>query len=175
MRRGLSKYFWSLSDRALAETGRVLREPEHPLFAGKAVELLSRCDEPRELFRFIPRTVFVRRWPAIKRMWRKSGADRDYLAWWDAIHQEIVSESGSTAPQGGCKGRSACLRNVGRQIRLARQARKMTQVELARRVGTQQKEISRVETGRGNPTIETLLKLARVLNIKRLNLDVTSS
>lgn len=46
----------------------------------------------------------------------------------------------------------------------ARIKRGFTQERLAKKVGTKQSVISRLETGRGNPTIEFLQKLASALN-----------
>lgn len=40
----------------------------------------------------------------------------------------------------------------------------LTQHELARKVGTKQSAISRLESGRYNPTVEVLRKIARALN-----------
>jgi transcriptional regulator with XRE-family HTH domain len=39
----------------------------------------------------------------------------------------------------------------------------MTQPELAKASGIQQAEISRIETGRANPTIDTVTRLTRAL------------
>ena len=40
----------------------------------------------------------------------------------------------------------------------------LTQHELARKVGTKQSAISRLESGRYNPTVEVLRKIAKALN-----------
>lgn len=42
--------------------------------------------------------------------------------------------------------------------------RGLTQEELARKIGTKQSAISRLESGRYNPTIEVLRKVAQALN-----------
>ena len=46
------------------------------------------------------------------------------------------------------------------QIIKARQEQNMTQAELARRVGTQKSNISRLESGRYNPSLDFLEKVA---------------
>ncbi|MEK7544303.1 MAG: helix-turn-helix transcriptional regulator [Patescibacteria group bacterium] len=48
----------------------------------------------------------------------------------------------------------------------ARVQKRVTQEELAIKVGTKQSVISRLETGRGNPTVAFLKKLAAALNTR---------
>ncbi len=48
-----------------------------------------------------------------------------------------------------------------------RAKKKLTQKELAKKLGTKQSAIARLESGRGNPTLEFLQKTATALN-KRL-------
>lgn len=54
------------------------------------------------------------------------------------------------------------------QIIDARKEQNMTQAELAKRVGTQKSNISRLESGNYNPSLDFLIKVARSLgkNIK---------
>lgn len=54
---------------------------------------------------------------------------------------------------------------VSEVIRL-RKTRKLTQQELAEKVGTTQSAIARLETGRANPTVEFLSRLAKALQTK---------
>lgn len=46
----------------------------------------------------------------------------------------------------------------------ARKSRKLTQAQLASKMGTTQSVISRLEIGRGNPTLEFLKKIAHSLD-----------
>lgn len=48
----------------------------------------------------------------------------------------------------------------------ARVSKRVTQKQLARKIGTKQSVISRLETGRGNPTVAFLKKLAEALNAR---------
>lgn len=48
---------------------------------------------------------------------------------------------------------------------LARAKRGMTQAKLAKKLGTKQSAIARLESGRGNPTIAFVQRLANVLNL----------
>jgi transcriptional regulator with XRE-family HTH domain len=44
--------------------------------------------------------------------------------------------------------------------------RKLSQAELAAKVGTRQANISRLERGQGNPRLKTLLKIAQALDAR---------
>ena len=54
-------------------------------------------------------------------------------------------------------------RDSVKKIRLARIELDLTQTQLAQKINTQQKSISRYETGVSLPSIETLVKIAKVL------------
>lgn len=55
---------------------------------------------------------------------------------------------------------------VIRAVILARIKKQLTQQELAKRMGTKQSVISRLESGRSNPSIAFLKKLAEALDTK---------
>ena len=57
------------------------------------------------------------------------------------------------------------------QIIVARKQQTMTQAELARRVGTQKSNISRLESGNYNPSLDFLSKVAESLG-KSLNVQI---
>jgi ribosome-binding protein aMBF1 (putative translation factor) len=54
---------------------------------------------------------------------------------------------------------------LANQILSARRHVGLTQVELASMSGIAQSEISRIERGEGNPTVETLSRVGRYLNM----------
>lgn len=56
------------------------------------------------------------------------------------------------------------------QIIAARKEQNMTQAELAKRVGTQKSNISRLESGNYNPSLDFLAKVAEALG-KNLNVQ----
>jgi len=66
----------------------------------------------------------------------------------------------------------------GRQLEIAykilqlRKKKKMTQAELAKRIGTKQSNVARMETGQQNFTIDMLQKIASVLG-KNLKVEFT--
>jgi len=54
-------------------------------------------------------------------------------------------------------------KKLGKKVKLARVELDLTQTELAQRIHSKQKSISRYETGASLPSIRTLVKIARVL------------
>ena len=52
------------------------------------------------------------------------------------------------------------IRDVADQLRSVRKAQGMTQESLAERVGTKKSNISRLESGRYNPSLDFLVKVA---------------
>ncbi len=59
----------------------------------------------------------------------------------------------------------------GGQIAMLRKRHKLTQPALAKRSGVEQADISRIERGLGNPTEETLAKIARALGVRLAFVD----
>ena len=57
-------------------------------------------------------------------------------------------------------------KSFGKKIKLARVELDLTQTKLAQKINTKQKNISRYETGASLPSIDTLVKIANVLNKK---------
>ena len=57
------------------------------------------------------------------------------------------------------------MRPVPDQVRVAREARRMGQVELARKCELRQPTISGLETGRHDPKLSTLRRIAKALGI----------
>jgi len=54
-------------------------------------------------------------------------------------------------------------KKLGKKIKLARIEMDLNQTQLAKKMGAKQKSISRYETGIALPSIETLIKIAKVL------------
>ncbi len=54
-------------------------------------------------------------------------------------------------------------KKLGKKVKLARVELDLTQTQLAKKIDAKQKSISRYETGVSLPSIETLVKIAKVL------------
>lgn len=57
------------------------------------------------------------------------------------------------------------LREVGSQVKRAREAQGMSQRELATRIGTSQPALARLERGLSNPSLRTLTRCAEALGL----------
>lgn len=56
-------------------------------------------------------------------------------------------------------------RTLGRNVRKYRLAAKLSQEEIAARIGAAQYYVSQLETGKRNPTVETVYLLSQALNV----------
>lgn len=83
---------------------------------------------------------------------------------YEEFHAQVVAEAEAEGPEA-----VAQLRIFEDRYRLAsdliglRRARSMTQQQLAAASGIRQSEISRIESGSGNPTLKTIGALAHAL------------
>lgn len=90
----------------------------------------------------------------------KSVAEKAKDAWTPETH-EIAAQL-ATDLQAEVSAQVA----LGRDLTSARTAASLTQTELAARASVQQAEISRIERGLGNPTRDTLVRLAGALGFR---------
>lgn len=171
MKINIAKYFWDLNKKALKEAEDVFRNQAHPKFRVRLITLLSRCDRPKELFSLITREDFLNVWPKARAYWLKISGDSTYRDWWETIYQQIAEDLGAKKPKP--QGSPARLfLKFGKTIKEARIEKGLSQNELALRVGMKQPDISEIEEGRRNITLETLSLLCRALNIKSIELDL---
>ena len=59
-----------------------------------------------------------------------------------------------------------CVTNLGKNLRTARKQLGLTQEEVASRSGVQAAEVSRIEAGKRDPQVSTLLRLAKAVEVK---------
>lgn len=60
----------------------------------------------------------------------------------------------------------AHFKRLGQKIALIREKRKMSQYKLAKEIFTDQSNLAKIEDGKANPTVKTLLKISIVLKCK---------
>ena len=163
------KYFWDLNEKALKETKRILKNTEHPKFAVRILTLLSRCDQPKELFSLISKKVFMEKWPKIRSYWIKITKESDFRDWWQTIYEQILDGFGRKSKKP--KGKPSTLFiKIGRLIRDVRIRKGLSQKELAIKAGMRQPDISKIEEGKKNITTTTLARLCSILDIKKIEL-----
>lgn len=76
----------------------------------------------------------------------------------DEVHILPAIAGGSAPPA------AFCMDTLGSQVRVCRTRAGLTQAQLARRLGTSQARISRVERGIETPHVQFLVELCRTLN-----------
>jgi transcriptional regulator with XRE-family HTH domain len=59
-----------------------------------------------------------------------------------------------------------CVGNLGKNLREARKKLRLTQEQVAERSGVQAGEISRIEAGKRDPQVSTILKLAKAVEVR---------
>lgn len=163
----VAKYFWGLNDLALKETLKILKDPNHPKYLSRLFTLLGRCDKPKELFSLISKKQFIGTWPVLRRYWIKTGQAQDFQFWWDSIYEQLVNDQ--KRKQGAPIKE---LQNIGQIIMKARQAKGLSQGDLAKLSGIRQPDISKIEKGKENITLVTLIRLCRTLELKELVLPL---
>lgn len=60
---------------------------------------------------------------------------------------------------------------IAYQILQLRKQKKMSQAELAKKIGTKQSNVARLEAGQQNFTIDTLQKIAKAFNFRNLEIQ----
>lgn len=76
------------------------------------------------------------------------------------VQKDYTPEQMAEAYRGGLEGvADATAFTLGWKLRELRLEAGMTQMELAEKVGIQQREITRIENGKGNPTLRTIMRL----------------
>lgn len=162
----IKKYFWSLNPGALKEVKTILKTPQHPKFTGRLFTLLSRCDKAKDVFSVIKRKDFINAWPRLRRYWAKTRQAPDFMAWWETVYEQLLQK---TASKKSLKGEpSETFLKIGRILRAKRIKKKISQHDFARLAGMTQPDISAIESGKKNITLETLVRLCRLLEIKNL-------
>ena len=86
---------------------------------------------------------------------------------WDRVLHEAEP---SYAWFRGRTARAKTARNVGATIRRLREAKGLTQDQLAMAVGMMRSNISRIEAAKHRPTLETMEKIAQALKISLVDL-----
>jgi ribosome-binding protein aMBF1 (putative translation factor) len=167
MKVDIKKYFWQLKPSAIKETEKILKNPSHPRFVEKMYTLLTRCDKPKEVFSLISKEQFIKSWPKVRRYWMKKRQAEDFRYWWEAIYENLIKKKGKKIQR---EGSSSIFKRIGEIIREKRIGKNYSQKDLAIKVGLRQPDISKIEKGKVNITLETLIRLCRVLDIKNIPL-----
>jgi DNA-binding XRE family transcriptional regulator len=161
----IKKYFWSLNPQALKKLPDILKDPSHPQFLERAYTFLSRCDNPKEVFPVIKKGVFLDAWPRLRRYWLKTKQAEDFRTWWESVYESLAQKERPKK----LKGKPPeTLKKIGLIIKEARQKKGISQRDFALLAGMKQPDISAIEAGKTNLTLETATRICKILEIKNL-------
>lgn len=166
----ISKYFWDISENALKETVKALKDPKHRQFPVKMVIFLSRCDKPKELFSLITKDAFIDAWPRIRAEWIKRTRQSNFRDWWETIYEQLAEWHGRARKE-PTSATPVFFRKFGALIKEARIKKGLSQKQLAHRIGMKQPDVSRIEEGRKNVTLYTVMRFCNILGIKKITVD----
>lgn len=148
------------------EIKRILKCGKDPRFLFYAGLLLSRNSDPDYVFDFIEREIFCQYWPLIKERLDQSGWFSPYKSdYWQPIYEETIrqlKQKGKEIPRFPAIAITKDKFHLALQIRKLRDQANFNQKELAMQMGVKQQYISKLETGRVNPSLETLGKIANI-------------
>ena len=163
-----SSWLWNIN-KTEAEVKRILANPEEKSFVHYAALLFSRHSGlPKEIFKeYVRKEDFCRNWQAIKRRMRKDKWNDERIPFWDEVYKFLIRDfkkKGVVFPiEKKQVARNPVWEKAAEAIKIRRRAKKMTQVELAKKLGVKQQFISKIESGTQNLSLQTLEKIKKVL------------
>lgn len=150
------------------EARKILKDPRNERFVPTAAALLSRTNTPRENFeKYLDKEAFVRNWARIKRRMRTDAWNDPRIIFWQAVYdklgEEFAAKGIALRPAKEEAPVDELTRQIAEKIKSCRRSLKLSQGELAEKIGISQQVISRVEKGRNDIRLLTLERIARAL------------
>ncbi len=152
----------------------ILKREDDPRFPRIAGALLSRVENPKQVFELISPASFCRRWRAIEREIHSDEWTREKSAFWKTTYLRLskeLQEKGEKIRQPEVIEIDDFTREIIEKIRACRKKALMSQEELAHFMGCSQQFISGIEKGREKPSLEFLKKLSQVTR-QPIELDI---
>ena len=147
------KINWLWDMRVSEEHARkILKNKNHPEFYIFAEKLFARVKDPELAFQYVDRQTFYRTWASIKKRVLKDAWAKPAVDFWQSVYASAMAGNQRL--------------NLAQAIKAARLKKKLTQRQLADRLGVIQQHISRIESGQENVTFDTLYKFAQALNTR---------
>ena len=153
---------------------QILKNDQDPSFVSVAARLLSRNDEPQEVFSFITPLAFCRRFSAIQREIKKDEWTKEKAAFWKATYHRYLKEfrqAGVRVREQSSPEVDELTQSILEKMRVCRDRAGLSQRELARRMGYSQQFVSGIESGREKVTLAYLQKFAEATD-SRFDLDL---
>lgn len=129
--------------------------------------LLSRVDDPKEVFKLITPVAFCRRWRAIELEIKSDEWTKEKAAFWKIIYINLskeLREKGEKIRKPDKIALDNFNRDLISKIKASRKKALLTQGELAELMGCSQQYISGIEKGREKISLDFLRKFAAITN-----------
>lgn len=151
-----------------ADIKNILSNDQHDRFVELAALLFSRNNTPRKVFsEYIERERFVKNWQRIKRWMRKNNWNDQRIIYWQAVYERLIKDYKDKGipvrTQKKPEIPDELYGQVGKKIKAMRKENRLTQKELAKKLGISQQIISHIEQGKANVSLLTLKKVANAL------------
>ncbi len=141
------------------EVRKILKDKNNPRFYIYASKLLSRQSDPVIVFDYIEKGLFINTWFKIRLYLEKDKwIGEDKLIFWDTIYNKLASKD-KKQDYDLVKQE---LKEISFLLKQLRKEHGYSQKHAADKMGVIQQYISRLESGKGNYSIETLCKIATV-------------
>lgn len=164
----IEEWFW---DRNVTEgkLKKILLSPREPKFAEIVGLILARENMPKRVFKYIEPRIFCENWPRIKKQMRKNKWNESRIIFWQAIYEKVLEKfkrKGIKIKKFKENAKDTILASVGAQIKDFRLKKKMSQEQLASKIGVSQQMLSYIEQGKENVSLLTLKRIVDKLNGK---------
>ncbi|MBI3253013.1 MAG: helix-turn-helix transcriptional regulator [Candidatus Omnitrophica bacterium] len=145
----------------------ILTREDDPRFPRIAGVLLSRIDDPNEVFKLVAPAAFCRRWRAIDREIKSDEWTKEKAAFWKATYMRLSKElrdKGEKIRQPEEIQLDSYDRDLIEKVKQWRKSALMSQKELAELLGYSQQYISGIEKGREKINPDFLKKFKQQTN-----------
>ena len=161
----------SLNER---EVRQILKDENHPKFAAYMEKLLSRTNNAKEVFSLIEKRSFCRKWPKVKKRLVKDKWARNKVVFWQVLYdrlKEQLKHKGIRIREEYKYTIPVVRKDIAKQIKKIRTSLGYTQQDIAKQLGVVQQYISKIESGKENISIDTLVRLSSIYN-KKINIKL---
>lgn len=159
-------WYWDLN-MPFKKIKQILAREDDPRFPRIAGTLLSRVQDPKQVFELINPAAFCRRYQAIENEIKSDEWAREKAAFWKATYLRLsreLKEKGERIRKPEVIELDPFDRALIEKVKQCRKQAAMSQKELAQFMGCSQQFISGLETGREKITVDFLKKLSEVTN-----------
>jgi len=156
---------------SISKAKRILKDIQASEFVPLAALLFARKNEPKVVFKeYIAPLTFCRYWAKIKKRMRQDKWNEPRIIFWQAIYEALVEKFRKKGVDIFIKEKKLIKNKLyaetGKKIAGCRKEQRLSQKNLAKKLGVSQQLISRIESGNENASLETLSNIAKALNRK---------